>query len=69
MVDDLLVVGIDQGNEEGNRDRNERKAPNWDELDEPVGDQTGRESLHKSGQQEFRAVALHQGQTYGNSGH
>jgi hypothetical protein len=44
-VDELLVLEIDEWAEEEEGVEDEGEAPEWDPLDQPVGDEGGGESL------------------------
>ncbi len=45
VIDELLVRLVDERSEEENRGRNERKTPQWDELDQEVRQEGTQESL------------------------
>ena len=45
FVDEFLVVDVDQRRKEHDRDGDKRETPKWKEVDEPIGDQRGSESL------------------------
>lgn len=45
LVDDLAVADVDQGTEVGDGDPDQRQAPDGDNLDEPVRQESGDESL------------------------
>lgn len=45
LIDDLAVVDIDQRGEIGDADTNQSQAPNRDDFDEPVRQESGDESL------------------------
>lgn len=44
-IDDLLVLDVYEGTEEGDKCRDQGQAPEGDELDEEVGDEGSEESL------------------------
>jgi hypothetical protein len=46
-INDFLVGDVDQWCKIEGRDANERQSPEWDNLDEPVGDQGAKEGLER----------------------
>lgn len=46
-INDLLVLDVDEGTEEGNECRDQSQAPERDELDEEVGDEGSKEHLRE----------------------
>ena len=45
-IDNFVVVHVDKGTKVRDGDSNQRQAPEWKELDQPVGVQSGKESLN-----------------------
>jgi hypothetical protein len=48
LVDDLLVAEVDQWSEVGNGDANQRQTPHRQDLDQPVGRESGDQGLCQS---------------------
>lgn len=49
-INDLLVLDVDEGTEEGNDGRDQSQAPKRNKLDEEVGEEGCKECLSKTGQ-------------------
>jgi hypothetical protein len=49
LVDELLVADLDQGSEKGGCHSDQGQGPEWEILNQPVGDDRGRKGLdHES---------------------
>lgn len=65
VVDEVLVGAVDQWSQEEGGSTNQREAPEWNDLDEVVGDERGKENLKETVSKNLEAT---RGRTYGNRG-